>query len=70
MDTLPPIPTTAAAMAYTSPPVIGVETTSAPVALGSTQRVELSVVEKLVIGVAVAITIILIGVLISLSTKS
>lgn len=34
------------------------------------ERVELSTVEKMVIGVAIAVTIILIGILVSLSTRS
>jgi hypothetical protein len=80
METLPPVPTSletlqpsATVAPTTIPPV---ETTGAPLIgtvspapLESTERVELSVVEKMVIGVAIAITIILIGILVSVSTK-
>ena len=73
--TLSPLPTTmspATTLPPTLPPLnnplIGI-TTSAPVQLGSSQRVELSTVEKMVIGVATAITVVLIGIIISVSTR-
>jgi cell division protein FtsL len=52
-----------------------VETTVAPTDVPSYtpaqegERVELSTVEKMVIGVAIAVTIILIGILVSVSTR-
>lgn len=61
--TLPPVETTGA-------PLLGMVTTVSPAPLESTERVELSIVEKMVIGVAIAITIILIGILVSVSTRS
>lgn len=81
VSTLPAVPTTAAPLgrttatttaapfgATTTAAPLGATTTAAP-SLESTERVELSVVEKMVIGVAIAVTIILIGILVSLSTR-
>lgn len=72
VSTLPAVPTTAAPLgmttATTTAAPFGATTTAAP-SLESTERVELSVVEKMVIGVAIAVTIILIGILVSLSTR-
>lgn len=61
--------TTAAPLGATTTAAPSWETTTAAPSLESTERVELSVVEKMVIGVAIAVTIILIGILVSLSTR-
>ena len=60
--------TTAAPLGATTTAAPSWETTTAA-PLESTERVELSLVEKMVIGVAIAVTIILIGILVSLSTR-
>lgn len=82
MDTLPPVPTTT--LGATLPPLSSVTdvvtTTPAKVTTAdqitltqadtrSTDRVELSTVEKMVIGVAVAVAIILLGLLVSVATR-
>lgn len=82
MDTLPPVPsptsggtlpplssittpsTTIPAMVTTMPAVV----TTMPATM-STERVELSTVEKMVIGVAIAVAIILLGLLVSVATR-
>lgn len=74
--TLPPVPSSETLQPSATVAPTPIETTGAPLLgtvtsapLESTERVELSAVEKMVIGVAIAITIILIGILVSVSTR-
>jgi hypothetical protein len=80
MDTLPPVPSPTSG--GTLPPLSSITTPSTTImvttmpavvttmpATMSTERVELSTVEKMVIGVAIAVAIILLGLLVSVATR-
>jgi len=79
MDTLPPVPSPTSG--GTLPPLSSITTPSTTMvttipavvttmpATMSTERVELSTVEKMVIGVAIAVAIILLGLLVSVATR-
>jgi len=67
-STLPPLDPTPMTNDVLDESTTLIETTIAPQD-NTEERIELSTVEKMVIGVAIAITIILIGILVSVSTR-
>jgi hypothetical protein len=80
MDTLPPIPEQSPLQTplLSTPLLPGTvvtttpapTTTTTPAPTGTPQRVELSYVEKMVIGVAITLAIIMLGILVAMATRS
>lgn len=71
LSTMSPVSTMSPASTMSPVSTMGPVTTMSPITteIPSRERVELSTVEKMVIGVAIATTIILIGILVSVVTR-